>query len=491
MSWVELALILALLLLVAVVVLLALLLRRQTPDAAAQVMPALTPVLHSFATPLHQANERTERELRRAIETTGQSGRAELQGTLASFGQTLATQVTSVATVQNNQLDTFAQTLVQLTTRNEQQLEALRSDARFAREENAATLTNTLKRFGDQQETQLKQLTEMSEKRLGEVRATLEAKLKEMQTDNSAKLEEMRKTVDEKLHATLEQRLGESFRLVSERLEAVHRGLGEMQTLATGVGDLKRVLTNVKTRGTWGEVQLGALLEQMLTAEQYAKNVATRPKSREVVEFAVKLPGRALDDAQPVWLPIDSKFPVEDYERILAAQEAADNGALEEAVKRFEAVIKLEAKKIHDKYIEPPYTTDFAILFLPTEGLYAEALRRPGLADWVQREARVSIAGPTTLAALLNSLQLGFRTLAIEKRSSEVWQLLGAVKGEFSKFGDILARTKAQLETVTKSIDSAEFRTRQMARKLKSVEQLEETAAVDLLALGSDDDGTP
>jgi DNA recombination protein RmuC len=289
----------------------------------------------------------------------------------------------------------------------------------------------------------------------------------------------MRKTVDEKLQATLEKRLGESFKQVSERLEAVHKGLGEMQTLAAGVGDLKRVLTNVKTRGTWGEVQLAALLEQTLTVDQYQKNVATVPGSNDIVEFAIKLPGN--ESGTPVWLPIDSKFPVEDYERLLGAQERADFAGVDEAVKAIDNRLKLEAKTIREKYISPPHTTDFAILFLPTEGLYAEALRRPGLADFLQREYRVSIAGPTTLSALLNSLQMGFRTLAIEKRSSEVWELLSAVKTEFGKFGDVLARTKAQLETVTKSIGQAEVRSRQMTRKLKEVEALPVPDAIKLL----------
>ena len=292
----------------------------------------------------------------------------------------------------------------------------------------------------------------------------------------------MRKTVDEKLHATLEHRLGESFKLVSDRLEAVHKGLGEMQTLAMGVGDLKRVLTNVKTRGTWGEVQLGALLEQLLTPDQYATNIATRPGSKEVVEFAIRLPGRQGDEQ--VWLPIDSKFPIEDYERIVAAQDLADAAGMEEASKALEARIKLEAKSIRDKYIEPPHTTDFGILFLPTEGLYAEVLRRPGLSDWLQRECRVTIAGPTTLTALLNSLQMGFRTLAIEKRSSEVWLVLGAVKTEFGKFGEVLANAKKQLQTVANSIDSAETRSRQMERKLKEVEALPGPEAARLLEAG-------
>lgn len=326
---------------------------------------------------------------------------------------------------------------------------------------------------------QMTALTETNEQRLREVRSTLESKLKDLQTENASKLDEMRKTVDEKLHVTLEKRLGESFKQVSDRLEQVHKGLGEMQTLAAGVGDLKRVLTNVKTRGTWGEVQLAALLEQMLTPDQYAVNVATLPGSTERVEFAIRLPGRS--GGEPVWLPIDSKFPTEDYERLLAAQDRADPQGADEAAKALENRIKLEAKAIHEKYIGPPYTTDFAFLFVPTEGLYAEIIRRPGLADFVQREYRVTIAGPYNLSASLSALQMGFRTLAIEQRSSEVWELLSAVKTEFGKFGDVLAKTKDQLEIVTKSIGQAEIRTRQMARKLKDVETLPASNTTKLL----------
>lgn len=430
------------------------------------------------------AGERVERELRQEVRAASQESRRELGESLAQFQRGVGEQVTNTNLMQNQKIDAFAQTLNALTQKNQEQLERLHNDARAGREESA----NTLRRFGDQLQQQLQALTQSNEQRFAEVRNTLETRLKDIETQNAAKLEEMRKTVDEKLHATLEQRLGESFKLVSERLEQVHKGLGEMQNLAIGVGDLKRVLTNVKARGTWGEVQLAALLEQSLTADQYAVNVATRPGSAERVEFAIRLPGREGDGliAGQVWLPIDSKFPVEDYERIVAAHDLADLVAMEEASRALEARIKLEGKSIRDKYVEPPHTTDFAILFLPTEGLYAEVLRRPGLADWLQRECRVTIAGPTTLTAVLNSLQMGFRTLAIEKRASDVWMVLGAVKTEFGKFGEVLARTKSQLETVAKSIDAAETRTRQMERKLKSVEALPEPEAVRLLETGGD-----
>jgi DNA recombination protein RmuC len=378
--------------------------------------------------------------VRRDLGEVGSAQRTELSGSLNNFSQTLATQMSGIATVQDGKIDGFA--------------------------------------------AQLAKLTEANEARLTEIRNTLETKLRELQGENAAKLEEMRKTVDERLHATLEHRLGESFKLVSDRLEQVHRGLGEMQTLAAGVGDLKRVLTNVKTRGTWGEVQLEALLEQMLVREQFEKNVATRPGSSERVEFAIRMPGRA--DGTQVWLPIDSKFPAEDYDRLIAAQDRADATAVEESARALEMRIRLEAKTIRDKYIEPPYTTDFALLFLPTEGLYAEVLRRPGLADTLQRDFRVVIAGPTTLAAILNSLQMGFRTLAIEQRSGEIQLLLGAVKTEFGRFGEVLANTKKQLETVTNSIGKAEVRTRAIERKLRDVEALPAGDAQVVLGKASD-----
>lgn len=425
---------------------------------------------------LQQAGERTERELREQMQTSAQGTRQELTGNFSQFQQTMTAQMTSVATMQNNQIDSFSQQLGKLSESNVLQLESMRLAmvlaAQAAREEQSVTL----KRFGDTLNQTLTTLTESNSLRMAEVRATLEEKIKALQTDNAAKLEEMRKTVDEKLHATLEQRLGESFKLVSDRLEKVHQGLGEMQQLAIGVGDLKRVLTNVKTRGTWGEVQLEMLLEQVLTPEQYAKNVETVPGSGARVEFAIKLPGQG-DGQTPVWMPIDAKFPKEQYERLAEAADNADADGVAVASRELERAIRLEAKTISEKYLSPPLTTDFAILFLPTEGLYAEVMRRPGLADELQRSCRVSIAGPSTLSALLNSLQMGFRTLALEKRSSEVWQVLGAVKTEFGKFGDVLAATKMTLERAAKNIENAEVRSRQMARKLKSVEALPSDAA--------------
>ncbi len=366
--------------------------------------------------------------------------------------------------------------------------------ARALREEVQSSIGNfngfVLKRLNEGTELQLRQLesfarqlqglAQLTEQKLEEMRRTLERQMKALQEDNSVKLEQMRATVDEKLHATLEQRLGESFRLVSERLELVHKGLGEMQALATGVGDLKRVLTNVKTRGIWGEIHLGNLLEQILAPEQYDQNVVTKPGSRDRVEFAIRLPGRD-QEGNVVWLPIDAKFPQEDYQRLLIAQEEANPTAVEEASKALEARIKGEARSIAEKYLCPPFTTEFGILFLPIEGLYAEVLRRPGLSEELMRVHRIVVCGPTTLAAFLNSLQMGFRTLAVEKRSSEVWKLLGAVKTEFGNFGTILEKTQKKLQEASNSIDSAARKSRTIERKLRDVQELPPGEAANLL----------
>jgi DNA recombination protein RmuC len=403
-------------------------------------------------------NERLERELRREVTESARSGRQELLQTLSAFQGSLSQQNAEATRTQNAQIDAFAQQLLQL----------------------RGTLSDTLTR-------QLQDLSEANARRLAEVRATLEQQLAQLQQNNAAKLDEMRATVDEKLHATLEARLGESFKQVAERLEQVHKGLGEMQTLAQGVGDLKHLLSNVKTRGMFGEAQLAALLEQVFAPDQYAAQVATRPGSKNVVDFAIRLPGRG-DDGAPCWLPIDAKFPNEDYERLLDAQQRADALAAEAAGKALEARIRLEAKSMAEKYVEPPHTTDFALLFLPTEGLYAEVLRRPGLVEALQREHRVTLAGPTTLLAMLNSLQMGFRTLALEKRSSEVWQVLGAVKTEFTKFGDVLAKVKTQTQTVLNTLDAAEVRSRAMGRALKQVEALPAERSAALLPLPDGDE---
>ena len=367
--------------------------------------------------------------------------REELNQSVHSFNESILARMAEIANLQRNQLDIFATQLGSLTKTNDQKLEQLRK--------------------------------------------TVEERLLLIQQDNGQKLDQMRATVDEKLSATLEKRLGESFKLVSERLEAVHKGLGEMQTLASGVGDLKKVLTNVKTRGIWGEIQLGNLLEQILTPDQYAINVVTKAGSNDRVEFAIKLPARDGHDSI-IWLPIDAKFPMEDYERLIEAQDQANLPRIEELGKSLENRIKLEGKKIHDKYIDPPNTTDFGILFLPVEGLYAEVLRRPGLCEILQRECKVVITGPTTLAALINSLQMGFRTLAIEKRSSEVWTLLSAVKTEFGKFVEVLEKTQKKLQEASNTIETATRKSRTIARKLKNVQTLPAHEAQSLLEQGSE-----
>jgi DNA recombination protein RmuC len=403
-----------------------------------------------------QAFSNLERELRHEMQLGAQTARQDTAASLAQY---------HAATVQH--LDAMRKQIGE--------------NAAVGRDEQA----RSLKRVADSLNQALATMTESNAQRMLEVRATLEHKIRDLQTDNGQRLEEMRKTVDEKLHATLETRLSESFRQVSERLERVHQGLGEMQQLAIGVGDLKRVLTNVKTRGTWGEVQLAMLLEQVLTVDQYAKNVETVAGTNARVEFAIKLPGQ-VDGGKPVWLPIDAKFPKEQYERLLDAADRADADGVLKFGAELERAVRSEAKTICDKYVSPPQTTDFAILFLPTEGLYAEVMRRPGLADDLQRTLRVTIAGPSTLSAILNSLQMGFRTLALEQRSSEVWQVLGAVKTEFGKFGDVLAATRTTLERAAKNIENAEVRSRQMARKLKSVEALPSEAAQLMLGAGDE-----
>jgi DNA recombination protein RmuC len=389
---------------------------------------------------LAQGNERLERELRQELVANAQSSRLEMGQSLTGFQGNLTTQLSNIS------------------------------------EGNARRLT---------------EVRETLDAQLTRVREALNQQLEQLAQKNEAKLDEMRRTVDEKLQTTLEKRLGESYKQVADRLEQVHKGLGEMQTLAAGVGDLKHLLTNVKTRGTFGEAQLGALLEQVFVAEQFATQIATVPGSRNVVDYAIRLPGRS-DDGSPenkqCWLPIDSKFPTEDYERLLDAQERADPLAAEIAAKGLEARIRLEAKSMAEKYVSPPHTTDFAILFLPSEGLYAEVLRRPGLMDTLQRDHRVTLAGPTTLLAMLNSLQMGFRTLALEQRSSEVWQVLGAVKTEFNRFGEFVSKVKSQAETVVKTLEQADTRTRAVNRKLKDVEALTEAQAQELLPLDKPDD---
>ena len=422
--------------------------------------------------------------LRRRPDALLEAHAARLQQTLRDEQRDgrgeLRQQLDSLSSAQEQRIENFGLRLNDLAQRTDARLDVLR--AALTEDAHNARLDHTARQqqFSEAMARQLRELSDRNTQTLGELRATLDAQLKALQADNAAKLEQMRATVDEKLHSTLEARLGQSFKLVSERLEAVQRGLGEMQSLATGVGDLKRVLNNVKDRGGWGEVQLEAILEQTLTGEQFQRGVRVRPGSAETVDFAVRLPGRG-DGDQPVWLPIDAKFPREDYERLLDAQERGELDGVRSAGAQLERAIRVQARSVSEKYVVPPHTTDFAIVFLPTEGLFAETIRRPGLIDALQREYRVVIAGPTTFTALLNSLQMGFRTLAIEKRSSEVWQLLGAVKTEFGKFATVLEKANSQLDTVQNSIRQAGVRTRQIERKLKGVESLPGSATQDLL----------
>jgi len=380
---------------------------------------------------------KNQEKIERTFKEEVAQNREEAGNNSRQLREEVVNQMTKIASLQKDQLDTFSKQLVNLTQSNEQKLEKMRE--------------------------------------------TVEVQLKSLQDDNAKKLEKMRETVDEKLHATLERRLGESFKLVSDKLEMVHKGLGEMQNLAIGVGDLKKVLSNVKTRGILGEIQLGNILEQILTAEQYATNVVTKKGSRDHVEFAIKLPGKD-DSGEVVYLPLDAKFHREHYDALITAYEHGDPVAVEEAAKLLEGNIKKSAKDIRDKYIDPPHTTDFGIMFLPVEGLYAEVVRRPGLIEALQRDFKIIITGPTTLAALLNSLQMGFRTLAIEKRSSEVWKLLGAIKTEFGKFGDVLKKAQEKINQASSDIDDlVGARTRQIQRKLKDVQELPAAEQVSLL----------
>ncbi|MFH1147660.1 MAG: DNA recombination protein RmuC [Pseudomonadota bacterium] len=421
---------------------------------------------------LEKGQERMERALREEIaknreETMyyNRQAREELNNSFGTFGDSVLSRIVEASSAQKTQLDIFASQLANLTAQNTQKLD----------------------RINETMEQKFRILTQSNEEKLERMRETVDGRLRSIQEDTGRKLEQMRATVDEKLHDTLEKRLGESFRIVSERLEMVHKGLGEMQTLASGVGDLKKVLTNVKTRGTFGEIQLGNLLEQILTSDQYETNVMTKKGSNARVEFAIKLPGRDEKQENVVWLPIDAKFPQEDYLRLVEAQEEGSPVPVEEASKQLEKTIKEMARLIKEKYLDPPNTTDFGVMFLPTEGLYAEVLRRTGVFESLQREYRVVITGPTTLAALLNSLQMGFRTLAIERRSSDVWSLLGAVKTEFANFGAILDKTQKKLQEASNTIDTAARRSRAIERKLKDVQEAPEANGATLLGETEED----
>jgi DNA recombination protein RmuC len=459
--------------------------------------------LHGTLGALKEADERIARSVRDELAQS----RTEASAASTLTRQELAAALREVNEALTHRLETFRgivdDRLRLIQDDTAQKLEKVRFDAGNTSKATREELSLQLKGYNDSvlkqiealgltQHRQLQQVNQQLEKlvaanqqKIDELKNAVEVRLRGLQEDNAQQLEKMRATVDEKLQGTLEKRLGESFQLVSERLEAVSRGLGEMQTLALGVGDLKRVLTNVKARGTWGEVQLDALLEQVLTPSQYERNVSPRDNG-ERVEFAIRMPGRGGDVDEVVWLPIDAKFPVEDYQRLLDAQEQADPVAAESAASQLEARIKQCAKDISEKYVCPPQTTDFAILFLPTEGLFSEVIRRRGLAEHIQQQYRVVIAGPTTLWSILTSLQMGFRTLAIQKRSSEVWQVLGAVKTEWKKYADVLEKVKKQLQTAANTVDSAGRRTRAIDRKLRAVEELPAVEAGQLLQLPSE-----
>jgi len=484
---------------VAVVLLLVLLLRKPAAGLTEQVRTEVDRVTGVLREELRHGREEGAGASRQL--------REEISGAVRAFGESTSERMTEDARQQLAHLQTFSTALTESSDRSEQRIAAMRAtlDERLlaaaelqqktdaqARQELQDTLRSFRELLGGQLQQlaqtlnqQLADLTTRNEAKLEAMRTTVETKLTQVQSDNEAKLERIRATVDEKLHQTLEQRLGESFRLVSERLEQVHSGLGEMKTLAVGVGDLKKILSNVKTRGTWGEVQLGNLLEQTLTPEQFVRNFAPDPDSGERVEFAIKLPGRDMDGT-PVWLPLDAKFPQEEYQRLVDAAERADAVAAEAASAALEQGIRFECRKISEKYLRPPTTTDFGILFLPTEGLFAELLRRPGLTESLQREFRVVVAGPTTLTALLTSLQMGFRTLAIEKRSSEVWKVLGAVKTEFGKFGDALEKVQRKLTEASNSIEHAQTRQRAVAKKLRPADELQAPDAAALLGLNAE-----
>lgn len=409
--------------------------------------------------------------LRTTLTQAAQDQRREQAESLKNFNDSTLKSVSVMSTQQKEQLEILRTQVGELTRVNEAKLHEM-----------AMSNTAKLTELGENINTKMDTLRALLDTKLEVVRQVVVDQLEKVRQENTVKLEEMRRTVDEKLHDTLEKRLGESFKQVSERLELVHKGLGEMQSLATGVGDLKKVLTNIKVRGIWGEIQLGNLLEQILTPEQYIRHARPKPHSNEEVEFAIRLPGREEGDT-PVLLPIDAKFPKEDYERLVDASERADARGVEDAAKQLEARIKQAARDIRDKYISPPHTTDFALLYLPIEGLYAEVLRRPGLVETLQRDYRVSVAGPTTLAALLNSLQMGFRSLAIQKRSSEVWMILAAVKKKFESFGAIFEKAQKKIQEADRALEEAKADTRIMGKKLKRVESISEAEAARVLEL--------
>ena len=433
-------------------------------------------------TAFEKAQERTDKAVRdeadrsrRESAESARDQRQELAASFKAFGESVAKRVSEVSGAQKEQFEIFDSRLGFFVKTNADQFGGVRTEYATASKQLREEVVSTLKSISDTMAETMGEMAKIHSLRL----EAMEGRLKSMQEDNAGQLDQIRNTVEEKLQGTLEKRLGDSFKLVSERLEQVHKGLGEMQTLASGVGDLKKVLTNVKTRGVWGEAQLGALLDQVLSPDQYAANVETG-NNGERVEFAIRLPGQGEDENKIIWLPVDAKFPLEDYQRLVEAQDKADLDEAEAAGKQLETRVKNCAKDISIKYLNPPATTDFGIMFLPTEGLYAEVVRREGLVEFIQREHRVAIAGPTTLWAILNSLQMGFRTLAIQKRSSEVWRLLAAVKTEWTKYGDILDQVHKKLSQASETIEKAKARSRAVGKKLRDVQELPyvETAAL-------------
>lgn len=499
--------------------------QRERLEAFSARIAALTSDVNSRLKEGHERSEKQIADMQQLVAENSRRAREETNAAVGEFRKSVIEQLGLSAAGQKAQLDAFGVRLGEVATATDQRLTAaremlearlttiqeasakqlgeVREEGKSAAQATRTEITSALKAFQESLKQQLEEntvavrrnLSEVvenlgkiagsNEKRMEELRLLVDQRLKEIQEDSTKKLDQVRLTVDEKLQGTLEKRLGESFKLVSDRLEQVHKGLGEMQTLASGVGDLKKVLSNVKARGTWGEAQLGNILEQVLTKEQYEQNVATKPGSAERVEFAIKLPGAAEDPANPLWLPIDAKCPLEDYDRLVKASEQGDADGVREATKQLEARIRACGKMIAEKYLSPPSTTDFGILFVPTEGLYAEILRCPGLADSIQRESRVMVAGPTTLWAILSSLQMGFRTLAIEKRSSEVWKVLSAVKTEFGKFGDVFKKVKKKLDEASNTLEDASVRTRAMERRLRTVDELPVDKASELLGLAA------
>lgn len=485
---------LALLAILSVVTLLSVLLKRTSLNAQPILdhLNKIDLILNKIDSAMRDEASRSREE----NQSSFKANREELSTSFKILGETLSVTIKDLSDVQKGQLEVFSSQLSGLVKSFDERTKNLNEQINKSAKENRQELAYSLKSFEDKFTQNVKDFNELQERKfddliskqeqikngteekLKEIRETVEKKLQSLSDDNSKKLEEMRKTVDEKLHETVERRFNESFKLISERLEQVHKGLGEMQTLATGVGDLKKVLTNVKTRGSMGEIQLGAILEQIFSPDHYEHNAIVKEGSQERVEYVINLPGQR-EDNKPLLLPIDSKFPNEDYQRLIEAYDRTTD--IDAASRLFETSVKKCAKDIRDKYINPPVTTDFAIMFVPTEGLYAEILRRTGLFESLRRDYKITVVGPANLVAFLQSLQMGFKTLAIQKRSGEVWEVLGAVKTEFATFGDMLEKTKKKLQEATNTIDKVGVRSRAIERKLKTVQELPKPETIAIL----------